>query len=77
VKPNLMCDIVQVANGVNAPAGTALDYHREALAFAMRDAEPGEFPELALARRIVERSAVIDTIYRAAERAAQAEGNDQ
>jgi len=74
VKPNLMCDILDVAEGRHDPAGSALDYHREAVAYAAREVEPGESPELRLARLIVGRSLVIETIYRAAERAASYQG---
>lgn len=76
-KPNLMVNIVQVAEGRHAPAGTALDYCREALAWAARCAEPGESPSEALQRLILERSPVVHVIYQAADRAARTEGTDQ
>ncbi len=73
MKPNLMVDIVQVASGVHAPAGSELDYCRAALDWAERGARPGESPSEALERLILNRCLVVNVIYEAATRAARTE----
>lgn len=67
-----MVDVVDVAEGRRAPGGTELAYHRAALDWAHRNARPGESATVALARMIATNSPVVQVIYRAAERAAEA-----